>query len=435
MTSRTLTLEDMTFDDAPGLVPNEPAGDIGPAAAAPPVEPVWIRRGTAEYRNVGIAFFLAGFASFSLIYCVQPLLPSFAHTFQVSPAESSLALSLTTGTLAFSIFFAGAFSQALGRRGLMFVSMLFGAGLNIVAAMVPSWSALLATRAAEGVVLGGVPAVAMAYLAEEIDPEHLGKTMGLYIGGTAFGAMMGRVGMGVMTEFASWHVAMIVLGTLCLVSAAGFFLLLPKSRNFVPRRGINLRFHLVTWGAHLRNGRLIRVYAIGFLLISIFVTLFNYATFRLAGAPYHLSQTAVSMIFLAFGLGIVSSSVAGNLADRFGRRPLLVAGFLIMLAGVLLTLATSLIAIGVGIALIATGFFIGHSVASGAVGPLAQGPKGHATALYLLFYYIGSSLTGWTGGWFWQAGGWPAIVAVTGGFAILGALLSLSVPRLRPRLS
>jgi MFS transporter, YNFM family, putative membrane transport protein len=402
-----------------------------PRASRDAPAPRWIRRGTADYRNAGLALFLAGFASFSLIYCVQPLLPEFAASFGISPAESSLALSLTTGFLAFAIVLAGAFSQALGRRGLMFGSMALASLLTIVAALVPGWHGLLAARALEGLVLGGVPAVAMAWLAEEIDPAHLGRTMGLYVGGTAFGAMMGRVGMGLLTEFTSWRVALGVLGLICLVAAVGFLVLLPRTRNFVARPGFDLAFHLGAWRGHLRNRGLMRLYATGFVLTSIFVTIFNYATFRLTGVPYGLGQTAISMIFLTFGFGIVSSSVAGSLADRFGRRPLLVIGFLLMLAGVLLTLAASLVAIAAGVALVATGFFVGHAVASGAVGPLAGTAKGHAASLYLLFYYMGSSLTGSAGGWFWQHGGWPSIAALTGALALVGTLLALTLSAAR----
>lgn len=390
---------------------------------------MWISRGTPEYRRAGAALFLAGFASFSLLYCVQPLLPAFARTFSITPAESSLALSLTTGLLAVSILLAGAYSQALGRRGLMFGSMAMAAILNIAAGFAPGWHGLLAARALEGFLLGGVPAVAMAWLAEEIDPDDLGKAMGLYIAGTAFGAMMGRVGMGLMTEIASWRVAMVSLGVLCLVSAAGFFLLLPRSRHFVARRGLSLAYHLGAWGGHLRNRGLVRLYALGFVLTGIFVTVFNYATFRLSEPPYGLSQTQLSMIFLAFAFGILASSSAGGLAGRFGRRRLLLTGFGLILSGLLLTLAAPLPLIIVGIILITSGFFIGHAVASSSVGPLAGVSKGHAASLYLLFYYLGSSLVGSAGGWFWQQGGWPAIVLLTATLALAGFWLSHAATR------
>lgn len=73
------------------------------------------------------------------------------------------------------------------------------------------------------------------------------------------------------------------------------------------------------WRTHLTNTKLLRLFAIGFLLTSVFVTLFNYATFRLSGAPYSLSQTQISLIFLSYSFGMVSSSLAGTLAERFGK--------------------------------------------------------------------------------------------------------------------
>lgn len=414
---------------------SEVNGEVRPFSAAEPLAQnvaegdQGIVRGTAEYRRAGLALFLLGFASFSLIYCVQPLLPSFAKSFHISPTQSSLALSLTTGLLAISILLSGAFSQAWGRRGVMFTSMALASLLNLVAAWVPEWHQLLIARAAEGVILGGVPAVAMAWLAEEIHPAHLGKTMGLYVGGTAFGAMMGRVGMGMMTEFWSWQVAMEILGVLCLLSALGFILLLPQSRNFSRKPGINLRYHLQTWGQNLKKPGLLKIYGIGFILTSIFVTLFNYAAFRLSAAPFNFNQTQVSMIFLAFAFGIVASSLAGNLADRFGKRPLLLVGFGLMFIGVLLTLPNMLGAIVAGIILVTSGFFISHAVASSSIGPLAGATRGHASSLYLLFYYMGSSLTGSAGGGLWQHGGWHAITLLTASLAIVGLLLTLTTSK------
>lgn len=385
--------------------------------------------GTGEYRRAIFALFLAGFASFSLIYCVQPLLPELARDFQVGPARSSFALSATTGLLALSIFAAGAYSQAFSRRGLMCASILSGAACNIAAALAPTWPGLLAARALEGVVLGGVPAVAMAYLAEEMAPAHLGRAMGFYVAGTALGAMLGRVGMGLLTEYDSWRTALGILGLLCLAATAGFALLLPPSRHFAPRRGLRLGYHLLTWAKLLRDPRLLRLFLGGFTLTSVFVTLFNYATFRLAAPPYRLGQTAASMIFLTYGFGIFSSSVAGGLADRHGRRPVLLAGFSFMLAGIALTLGTGLLSLVAGVALVSTGYFIAHAVVSGAIGPLAGLAKGHAASLYLLFYYMGSSITGSLGGWFWQHGGWGAVCALTGAMALLGMFLTRLPPR------
>lgn len=389
----------------------------------------FIRHRTPAYRAACVAFFLAGFASFALIYCVQPLLPALAAEFGLPPAEASLALSLTTLCLAVSIFVLGAVSQGIGRKNVMLVSMGLAAACNLGVALTPDWHALLALRALEGLVLGGVPAIAMTYLAEEMDRASLGKAMGVYIAGTAFGAMMGRVGIGVLTEVLAWRGAVEVLAVLCFASALGFAALLPPSRHFQRQRGLGPRAHAALWAAHLRDAEMRKIYAIGFCLISVFVAMFNYATFRLVAPPYELGQTEVSLIFLAFILGIFSSQVAGALSDRMGRRRLILVAFGLLIAGACLTLSSSLVVIAVGIGLVSTGFFVGHSVASASVGALARTARGHASSLYLLFYYIGASLMGWIGGWFWQRGGWPWVVGLTVAISVAGALLAVRLRR------
>src|SRR5579862_441270 len=196
-------------------------------------EAVQPARPDARLWRITPALFMAGFATFSLIYSVQPLLSAFARDFRLDAATSSLALSSTTGALAISILVMGAFSETLGRKVLMFGSMCAAALLNLACAVAPTWGLLLVARGLEGVVLGGVPAVAMAYLAEESPPDRLGLAMGLYVGGTAFGGMTGRVAMGVMTQLWSWRTALGVISAVDLVAAVAFVLLLPPSRHFV----------------------------------------------------------------------------------------------------------------------------------------------------------------------------------------------------------
>lgn len=379
------------------------------AGAAP--APIWTRRGTPAFYRVNLALFLSGYAIFSQLYCVQPLLPDLADAFHVSAAESSLSLSLSAGFLAVSILVAGALSESLGRKPLMFASLIVAAGLEIGVALAPSWPLVLVLRALEGFALGGAPAVAMAYLAEEIEPAGLGVAMGLYIGGNAAGGMAGRVVTGFVTEHSDWRTALAVIGALGLVAALGFFALLPASRNFTPRRSRGLAPHLAAWGRHLRRPGMSALFALAFLAMGSFVTIYNYIGFRLMADPYDLGQSAVGAIFLVYLAGVAASPIAGFLADRFGRTPVLIGGLLVTGVGLAATLATPLAAIVVGIALLTTGFFSVHTVAGGWVGARAKGDKAHASSLYLLAYYLGSSVLGSLGGLFWSADGWGAVVA------------------------
>lgn len=405
-----------------------------PSASSPPAAaPAYLARGTSELRRAQWALFAAGFSTFSLLYCVQPLMPLFTHAFGVSPAQSSLALSLCTGLLAIAIFFVGLFSQALPRKRLMALSLFASAVLGTIAAVAPDWHSLLVLRALQGVAMGGVPAVAMAYLAEEVEPDTLGFVMGLYISGSAFGGLSGRVITGLVSDHFGWRVAMGTLGVLGIVAAILFVWLLPASRRFAPQRGRGWSGVLGDMkegvGAHLKNGPLCALFAMGGLLMGAFVTVYNYVGFRLLLPPFSLSQTFIGFIFVVYLVGIFASTFFGRLADRHGRGAMLTAATGLALAGLLLTLSDSLGILIAGIVVFTFGFFAAHAVASGWVGQMARGYKALGAALYLLVYYVGSSVLGAWGGHFWAASQWPGVAAMAGGLLTLALVISAGLLR------
>jgi YNFM family putative membrane transporter len=381
-----------------------------PASASPDV---YLERGSRSYWRASVALLFAGYATFSLLYCVQPLLPAFARAFAISPAQSSLALSLTTAALSLAIFVAGFVSDSLSRRLLMTASLTLSALFTLGVAFAPQWHQILVLRTLAGLALGGVPAVAMAYLAEEVHPDGLGLAMGLYIGGSAIGGLGGRVVTGVLTDLLGWRFAIGATGVLGIASTLAFGALLPPSRRFTPRRGIDFRQRCASLGRQL-TGRpeLPVLFAIGFMLMGSFVTLFNYIGFRLLAPPYGLSQSAIGAIFVVYLIGVFASPWSGRIADAFGRGRVLVASFGVMLAGIALTLLSPLVGIAAGIVCMTAGFFAGHSVASSWVGRLANDGKAQAAALYLLAYYLGSSIVGSFGGHVWSARGWPGVASL-----------------------
>ncbi|WP_346730346.1 MFS transporter [Caballeronia sp. dw_276] len=380
----------------------------------------YLERGSRAYWHASIALLFAGYATFSLLYCVQPLLPEFTKSFGVSPAQSALSVSVATAALAIAIFVAGFVSEGWSRHKLMTLSLTISSLLTIVAAFLPSWHGLLIVRALEGLALGGVPAVAMAYLAEEVHPDGLGLAMGLYVGGTAIGGMSGRVISGILADFFSWRVAIGGIGVLGLLATLAFRALLPPSRRFVPRAGMGFTHHRTALTGHLKNRGLPFLFLIGFVLMGSFVTIYNYVGYRLIASPFNLSQTAIGAIFVVYLTGVVASPWSGKMADVFGRGRVLIAALALMIAGVAMTLSTSLPVVIVGIAGMTFGFFAGHSVASGWVGLLAKGAKGQAAALYLLAYYIGSSVLGSWGGHFWTIDGWRGVTGLVFVLLVIG---------------
>lgn len=388
-----------------------------------------IRRGTPAFIRANIAFFLSAFAIFASLYSVQPLLPIFASEFGLDAGTASLALSSTTATLALALLLASWVADRVGRKTLMVLAILLTAALGLALPFAPNWWSLVGIRTLMGLSLSGLPAVAMVYLAEELDPDALGFSMGLYIGGTAVGGMAGRLMSGILTDWLGWRPALLVLGLAIALAATLVVLLLPTPHNSARNR-LSLRDLASLIRVQFKDAGLPWLFLSAFLLMGSFVTLFNYAGFRLALPPFSLSHSAIAAIFVVYLLGSMSSAWAGGLSQRLGRRRVYWATVLLMASGVLLTLVPSTPVIIVGLAIATTGYFAAHGIASAWVARRAQVGRAQASAIYLFAYYLGSSVLGTLGGYAWVAWGWNGVMLISGGAAVAAVLVAIRLTSL-----
>ncbi|MCR8849290.1 MFS transporter [Rossellomorea sp. SC111] len=369
----------------------------------------YIKRGTSAFKHANLALFAGGFSTFAILWGTQPLLPEIAREFHVSPATSSLSQSSTTIALAISLLIAGSLSDVYGRKSVMTFSLLASSILAICTGFASGFHMLVAGRILQGITLAGLPAVAMAYLGEEIEAKSLGMAMGLYISGNSIGGMSGRIISGVLTDYFSWHIALMGIGVISLLSSIIFMVLLPRSAHFEPQN-----FKLISLAGSLfsqfKVPGLTLLFTIGFLLMGGFVSLYNYIGFELIAPPYSLSQTVVGFIFIVYIVGTFSSTWMGMLSDQYGKKKILPLSLIIMLAGVVTTLHPNLWVKIIGIAVFTYGFFAGHSIASSWVGRLALHDKAQASALYLSAYYAGSSVGGTVSGSFYHQFDWQGVV-------------------------
>ncbi|WP_414707827.1 MFS transporter [Pseudomonas sp. UBA6562] len=401
-------------------------------AQAEPHPSLWIEKGTPAFMRTVLALFSGGFATFALLYCVQPMMPLLSHEFAINAAQSSLVLSISTATLAIGLLITGPISDRVGRKPVMVFALLCAALATLASAVMPTWETVLATRALVGLSLSGLAAVAMTYLSEEIAPQHIGLAMGLYIGGNAIGGMSGRLITGVLIDFVSWHTALLVMGGLALVAALVFWRVLPESRNF-RAQSLKPRTLLDGFVLHFKDAGLPWLFLEAFLLMGAFVTLFNYIGYRLLAGPYHMNQALVGLLSVVYLSGIYSSAQVGALADKLGRRKVFWASILVMAAGMALTMMAPLTLIVVGMLIFTFGFFGAHSVASSWIGRRALRAKGQASSLYLFSYYAGSSVAGTVGGVFWHHYGWNGIGLFIGSLLAVALGIAVHLSRLPPK--
>ena len=368
-------------------------------------------KGSQAYGRIlaGLAF--AGVATFAQLYSTQAVLPVMAAELQVTAAEAALTISLATVGLAVTVIPWSFLADRIGRVKAMTWGICLATALGLLVPLATSFPVLLGLRMLEGMALGGIPAIAIAYLNEEIDRAHAAVAAGSYVAGTTLGGLAGRLVAGPAGELWGWRAAALSVSVLATVAAVLFLVLIPKARGFSPSRGLGFRGAARTLSGHLANPRLLALYVQAFLLMGGFVAVYNYLGFRLSGEPFSLPATLISLIFLAYLSGTVTSRWAGALTQRFGRRTVLLAGIAVMAAGLALTLTQILVLILAGLIIFTGGFFAAHSIGAGWTGAIAQSGRAQAASLYNLAYYLGSSILGWAGGLLFQSLGWPALAA------------------------
>ncbi|MBP0457947.1 MFS transporter [Streptomyces montanisoli] len=390
---------------------------------APPA-PALLSPGRPGYRRLSLALFVAGIATFALLYSTQALLPAVSDGLHVSPGEASWTVAAATGALAVAVVPLSALSERFGRRSMMTASLVVAVAVGLAVPFAPNLAVLIALRAVQGAALAGLPASAMAFLAEEVEARALVSAIGLFVAGNSIGGMSGRIFTGWMSQAWGWRAALLAVGVAALACAAVFRVMVPRARNFAPRP-LRLGAFGRTLGGHLSNPLLLRLYAIGALFMVVFGGVYTVIGYRLVAAPFSLPQGVVGSVFVVYLVGTFTSASSGRMVARLGRRGTLYAALATTSAGLLVTLVDSIVAVIAGLVLITAGFFAGHSVASSSVSHTVKSGRAQASALYQAAYYLGSSAGGAIGAAAFHSTGWAATVVM--GLAAMVGVAALTV--------
>ncbi|WP_180136116.1 MFS transporter [Acinetobacter sp. YH12070] len=390
----------------------------------------YIEYGTRPFLAILFSLFLAGFAIFSSLYCVQPMMPIFADYFHVSPTHSSFPLSFSTIALAVGLLFTGLISDRFGRKPVMVTALFLAASLLIISSIFPLWEVFLLNRVLIGLSVSGVAAVAMTYIGEEIAQKDIGFAMGLYISGTAIGGMGGRLIAGVLIDYISWQNAMMIIGIINLCIATAFFLLLPASQHF---QAYPIRFNRFyeSFVKNLADPKLRILFLQSFILMGCFVSIFNYMSYHLLEEPYQLSQTWIGLISIAYLAGIYSSPRAASWGKRFGREKVLPAMLIMMLLGLLIMLIPAFWSVILGLIVFTFAFFAAHSTASSWVSVQSLQYRAVGSSLYLFCYYLGSSILGSSSGLVWEMSGWMGLTCFIAVILMIGLFLAIHLNKLK----
>ncbi|MCF9328724.1 MFS transporter [Vibrio parahaemolyticus] len=383
--------------------------------------------GTPEYKRITLSLALGSFLVFSNLYLLQPMLPTFATLFSISETQVNWLFAASTLALSFSLVPMAVLSESIGRKPVMMVGLFSIPAISALMLLGDSFIFLVACRALIGIALAAFAAVAVAYMAEELDKHAFSMAIGTYIAANSLGGIAGRISGGLLADNFSVNVAIEVMMVVTLIGVICVHYLLPKQRNFTPSSS-SLRHQNRAIIGHFRNQRVWFAMLIGGLNFALFVNLYSVMGFRLVSAPHNVPVGLASLIFICYLGGTFSSRCAGHWSKRYSSILGMFLGAVVSMAGMWIAAFESLAAMLIGLLLISFGAFFTHTLAYGWVGQNATQAKATATALYLVHYYVGGSLGGFLLLYCWQHGGWSTVLL---GGSVLYAVMFAAIAYLK----
>ena len=376
---------------------------------------------TFNYRALAIA--AAAFTAFVNLYSPQALLPELSRQFGVGAGEISALMTAGTAAIALTAPFTGALADVLGRKRLITAAAFAIVMPTLIMSFASSVPQLVLLRFVQGLLLPPIFTVAIAYVGDEWPPADVPRVAGLFVAGSSVGGFCGRFVTGAVADLAGWRASFAAVALLTLAAATIVTIALPRERNFVRSGGFAASAGQML--AHLRNPRLLAIYAVGFGVLFNFIATFTYVSFHLAAAPYFFTPTLLGALFATYLGGTALAPWVGHVIALLGRRRLVLWTIAVWIAGALMLLAPQVAVIVVGLTICATCGLVCQAVSTGYVVTTAKDGRSSAAGLYASMFYIGGSAGSFLIGFVWNATGWSgcvaAIVAVQAIMAVIVA--------------
>ena len=377
-----------------------------------------------------LAIATAGFTAFVNLYSPQALLPELSREFGVGAGEISSLMTATTAAIALTAPFTGVLADVLGRKRLITIAAFAVVVPTLMMTLAASVPQLVFLRFVQGLLLPPIFTVAVAYVGDEWPPAEVPRVAGLFVSGSSVGGFCGRFFTGAIADLIGWRVSFAAVTLLTLAGGLIVTLALPRERSFVRSGGFLVSVRQML--SHLRNPRLLAIYAVGFGTLFNFIATFTYVSFHLAGAPYFFSSTLLGALFATYLAGSVLVPWVGRVILLFGRRRFILGIIAIWVCGALMMLAPPISAIIIGLTICAVCGMVCQAVSTGYVITTAREGRSSAAGLYASTFYIGGSVGASLMGFIWNAAGWTGcVVGIVAVQLVMGAVVALAWERSR----
>ncbi len=353
---------------------------------------------------------------FSTIYTPQAILPALQGYFHISIAQTNLLLFGMLFVLMLTTPIYAPLARRYEKKKLMLFSIVFLAFSVLISAWAPNFYWLLFARLLQGVFIPGITAIMLSYVQEIYPKKHRGLGMGIYMAATGFGAVLGRLLAGWMTQWYGWREAFGLFVVLLLIAWVAMYLALPSSKSKTTKQKAKKEKVV----SYLTNPRIFSVLLIPMVVFFSFMAVSSFITYRLSEAPFSLDPSALGNTFLVLLVAVIVSPLAGKYSDTLGRIKVLFLGIITLLVGIFLSTIDSYMMVLLGLGLVTVGMFGVQAVAPTYLGDLVPDDRATIAVLYQTFFYFGGAMGTLLPAIAWHYGRYGAVALLCFGLVLLG---------------
>ena len=366
---------------------------------------------------------LIAFLTLVDLFAAQAILPSLVAKFEVSRATMGFAVNASTFGMAVAGIAVALFGGSIDRRSGIWISL---AALSVPTAMLAftdSIALFALLRVAQGIFMSAAFTLTIAYLGEHLPPETTAGALAAYVTGNVASNFFGRVLSAALADSVGVEGNFLSFAALNLAGAA---LVAATLSELAPSMPMAMQ---AVWRQHLADRRLRTCFALGFLILFVFIGTFTYVNFELVRPPLGLSPMGLGLVYLVFLPSLLTTPLAGRIVARIGVRSGLFLTLMLAMLGLAMLLAPSLPIVLAGMTSVAAGTFLAQAIATGHVGRIAKVGRASASGIYLACYYAGGLVGSFLLGQVYDGAGWSACVAVLAAATAAAATLALAVER------
>lgn len=342
----------------------------------------------------------------SVMYATQPLQPLLATKFSVTIIEASQFTAVILFFLAVAPIIYGYILEKVCAKKMLIRASIVLFITNIFLGLSTTYELFLFFRVCEALVIPAILTSLMSILAN-IDKENIKFNMSIYVAGTVFGGLVGRVFSGFIATTFSYEYVFYSLSVAILLS-----IILIKNLKYAGDANI-IKPKIIDVINILKDRRFVIVYFIMFCVFFVFAGVLNVLPFRAKEISQNFSEFQISLLYLGYGMGILVSLTSKKIIKFFkGEINTILTAILFFALITIFLVNEKIIYLFLLLFLLCVGMFTTHTVSTQLANSMKSSQKSLTSGMYLTFYYLGGSLGSFIPSIIYRAFGWDIMVYI-----------------------